>query len=154
MIDSSDILDMNLSSLDPIRERFLGRGPGSLTTVELLALVLRTGEEQETALQLAERLLREVGSLRELALSEVETLNGIEGMGIDRAVELRAAIELGKRLIALGDGGVRPTIHSPAEAAAFLMPELRHQSQEHFKVLLLDSKNQVLRAPTITVGTV
>ena len=153
MDSSYDVMAQDLSPDDQSRERLIAHGPGSLTTVELLGLLLGGGGGGESALQTAERVLREVGSLRELSQSDIETLAGIRGVGVEKAVEVRAAIELGKRLIALGDG-VRPSVHSPAEAAAFLMPELRHQPQEHFKVLLLDSKNQVLRAPTITIGTV
>jgi len=154
MDSSYDVMIQNLSPDDQSWERFLAHGPGSLTTVELLGLLLRPGADGESPLRLAERALQEIGSLRELSQTDVETLSRVRGIGMEKAVEVRAAIELGKRLIALGDGGVRPTIHSPAEAAAFLMPELRHQPQEHFKILMLDSKNQVLRAPTITLGTV
>jgi DNA repair protein RadC len=135
------------------RERLLSQGPGSLTTAELLAIILRTGTKEESAERLAERVLREMGSLRAIAQSHVEALSQIKGIGIVKAIEIRAAVELGKRLIALSDG-VKPVIHSPADAANLLMAELRYEPQEHFKALLLDSKNQVLRSPTITIGTV
>jgi DNA repair protein RadC len=135
------------------RERLLDQGPGSLTTAELLAIILRTGTREESAVRLAERVLREMGSLRDIAQSHVEALSEIKGIGTVKAIEIRAAIELGKRLAQLGDG-VKPIIHTPADVARLVMPDLRNEAQEHFKILMLDSKNQVLRSPTITVGIV
>jgi DNA repair protein RadC len=154
LMDPHTSILRDLPSEGHIYERFLAGGPGALTTAELLGIILRTGTPEESAVQTAARLLSEMGSLRDLAQADVETLSGIPGIGTIKAIEIRAALELGKRLVALGDGGVRPTVRTPADAVNFLMPELRHQSQEHFKVVLLDSKNQIIRAPTITVGTV
>ena len=135
------------------REKFLAGGPGEMSTTELLAILLRTGSAKESVIDLADRVLREVGGIREIALADIERLKQVHGIGEVKAIEIRAAIELGKRLLTLGDG-LRPTIHSPADAAGLLMAELRYERQEHFKVLLLDSKLQVLQAPTITIGIV
>lgn len=134
------------------RERLLSHGPDALSTSELLAIILRTGHRGESALGLAERLVASFGSLRHLAEATVEQLSQIKGMGPVKAVEVKAAIELGKRLFAFSPE-TRPAIRSPADVAHLAMSELRHQTREQFKALLLDTKNQVVRIVTVSVGS-
>jgi DNA repair protein RadC len=73
-------------------------------------------------------------------------------VGPAKAVEIRAAVELGKRICTLTDAS-RPVIRSPADASQLLMSDLRFQSKEHFRALLLDAKNQVIRIAPISVGS-
>jgi DNA repair protein RadC len=134
------------------RERLERYGADSLSTAELLAIILRTGTREESALRLAEKMLMELSGLRNVAQAEVAELRRIKGIGAAKAVEVKAALELGKRLVALG-GEVLPAIHSPTDVVQLLAPQLRDERQEQFKVLLLDTKNQVRRVVTATVGT-
>jgi DNA repair protein RadC len=76
----------------------------------------------------------------------------VKGEGQVKAVEIKAAIELGKRILAFSPE-TRPVILSPADVGQLVMSELRHEAREHFKALLLDTKNQVLRIATISVGS-
>jgi DNA repair protein RadC len=134
------------------RERLMQYGAEALSTAELLAIVLRTGTRSESALGLAERLVAALGSLKEVADATVEQLSQIKGVGPVKAVQIKAAVELGKRISAFSPE-TRPTIRSPADVGQLVMSELRHAAREYFKALLLDSKNQVLRIATVSVGS-
>jgi DNA repair protein RadC len=113
---------------------------------------LRTGTTRESALGLAERIVANFGGLRDVASATIAQLGQVKGVGPVKAVEIKAAIELGKRLHAHSPE-TRPTIRSPADVANLLMSELRHESREHLKAILLDTKNQVLRIVTVSVGS-
>jgi DNA repair protein RadC len=134
------------------RERLMHAGAEALSTTELLAILLRTGTRTESALGLAERLVATLGSLKEVAEATVEQLSEVKGIGPVKAVEIKAAVELGRRVAAFSPE-TRPTVRSPADVAQLVMPDLRHATREHFKALLLDSKNQILRVVTVSVGS-
>jgi DNA repair protein RadC len=134
------------------RERLIQYGPEALNNPELLAILLRTGTAQESALSLAGRILSEMSGLKGIADATVEQLKTVKGIGPAKAVEIRAAVELGKRIYTLTDAP-RPIIRSPADVSQLLMSELRFQAKEHFQALLLDAKNQVMRISPISVGS-
>ncbi|HEY3281653.1 MAG TPA: DNA repair protein RadC [Armatimonadota bacterium] len=134
------------------RERLLKYGASSLSAAELLAIVLRTGTKQESAVHLAERVLSAMGSLPAIANAEPRELTQVKGIGTVKAVEMKAAVELGRRLLVEGDA-VKPVIHEPDDVAGLLMSRLQHEPQEQFLVILLDTKNHVLKVVTATVGT-
>src|SRR5690606_22304526 len=102
------------------RERLMREGARALSNRELLAIVLRSGTVGESALVLAERLLQTFGSLRDLLQAEVEELAAVRGIGKVKAAEVKAALELGRRLASSGQGW-RPAITSPEEAAGLVM---------------------------------
>src|SRR6266542_2806718 len=134
------------------RERLAKHGPEALSTPELLAILLRTGPARESALDVAEGIVAQTGGLRGLANVTIEQLSQIRGVGVVKAIEIRAAVELGKRISAFTQEA-RPVIRSPADVSQLVMSELRHESREHFKVLLLDTRNQVMRVNTVSVGS-
>jgi DNA repair protein RadC len=134
------------------RERLIHHGPEALSNPELLAILLRTGTAQESALSLATRILSAMDGLKGVAEATVPQLSTVKGVGPAKAVEIRAAVELGKRICTLTDTA-RPIIRSPADASQLLMSELRFQAKEHFRALLLDAKNQVIRILSISVGS-
>ncbi len=133
------------------RERLLRHGPSALSTAELLAIQLRTGTKERSAIGLAEQLLSAFQGMRGVAAASVEELMGVKGVGEVKAVEISASVEFGKRLAVLG-ADTLPVISSPQDVANLLMPELRDQKKEHLKTLLLDSKNRVLKMCTVTIG--
>jgi DNA repair protein RadC len=134
------------------RERLAKYGPEALATAELLAILLRTGTPKQSALGLANRLLSNFGSLRGIATAAIEQLATIPGLGLAKAAQLKAAFELGKRL-AVSTEDARPVIKSPEDAANLVMEDLRYRDKEHFKAILLDTRNRVLALPTISVGS-
>ncbi|MBB6674239.1 RadC family protein [Cohnella nanjingensis] len=134
------------------RERMQRHGPAALSHAELLAILLRTGSRAESAVHLAQRILNENGGLRWLAGRSWDELIHIRGIGPAKAIELQAAVELGRR-VARSRLPEMPRISRPQDAADLLMEELRHLREEHFVVLFLNTKNQVVGRETLSIGS-
>jgi DNA repair protein RadC len=135
------------------RERLERYGPRALSNSELLAISLRTGSRRQNAVGLAQRLLSDFRGLHGLANASVQELCNVPGIGPAKAAQVKAAIELGRRLI-LASEGSRPTISCPADAADLLMAELSTEPQEQLRTVLLDTKHRLLRTTTVYVGSV
>ncbi|MCS7285831.1 MAG: DNA repair protein RadC [Anaerolineae bacterium] len=133
------------------RERLKLYGASSLSTAELLAIILRTGVEGESVLALATRLLARYGGLTGLAEADFSDLCAEKGVGEAKAAQLKAAFELGKRLL-VASPQERPVIRSPYDAANLLLLEMGFLPKEHLRTILLDTKNRVISIPTICVG--
>ena len=135
------------------RERLRDHGPTYLSNAELIAILLRTGTTSENVIALATRLLSQYGGLEGLAKASFRELSNQHGMGEAKTSQLKAALELGKRLLATSDEQ-RVTIHSPQDVANMLMAEMAFLDQEHLRVLLLNTKNQVLGISEVYKGNV
>lgn len=133
------------------REKLLLYGPEALSDQELLAILLQTGTKNKSALDLAQDLLLSGGFVY-LTQVSTEELRCIKGMGQAKTAQVKAALEIGRRL-ARQKMGPRPTINSPAEAAGLLMAEMSYLDREHFKVINLNTKNHVLGIDNISVGS-
>ncbi|RAP77862.1 RadC family protein [Paenibacillus montanisoli] len=142
----------DISPSDRPRERMLAVGAEALSHAELLAILIRTGTKRESAVLLASRILQECGSLRGLVDMSVAELTKIRGIGDAKAIQLRAGIELGRR-IARSERTELPAIRRPEDAANLVMEELRYLKQEHFVCLFLNTKNQVILKETLSIGT-
>ncbi|WP_421616888.1 RadC family protein [Brevibacillus sp. TJ4] len=149
---SNKIVPKNVPYYDRPRERLLREGAAHLSDAELLAILLRTGREQETAYQLAQRLLATFGDLHGVAQAAHSELTDIKGIGQVKAIELHAAFELGRRL-RLASRKNPAVIRLPRDVADFMIPELSHLTQEHFVCLFLNTKNHVIGKQTIFVGS-
>lgn len=147
-----DLMIRDLHIDDRPRERLIKQGPQSLSNQELIAILLRTGTKQESVLSLANRVLNYFEKLHELKHATLEEIISIKGIGQAKAVQLLAAIELGRRL-SQKQMDSRFTIRSPKDAASFLMPEIGSLQQEHFVALYLNVKNQVIHKQTIFIGS-
>jgi DNA repair protein RadC len=134
------------------RERLAMRGAPSLKTAELLAILFRTGTRHLNAVDLAEKLLSKFGSLRAMARASTKELQATEGIGFAKAVEIQAAFELGQRLAA-EDSQENPVIKSARDVARLMAPEMQSLDREHFKILLLNTKNHVIQTHTVSVGS-
>lgn len=138
---------------DRPREKLLLRGAGALTDAELLAILLRTGTAQRSALELGQELTADGGLYRRLAgIRDLNELMQIKGLGQAKAATVLAALEIGRRI-----ASARPLdkiqLSCPQESAAFLMPRLRYASREQFVVILLNSKNKVIGTEVVSEGT-
>lgn len=142
----------DMAASDRPRERLVKVGERALSTTELLAIIFRTGVGGENVVRLSERLLARFGNLPGLARASISELQQVKGIGPAKAVEVKAALELGRRLMASAPEE-RPKITSPADAANLLMSEMSLLEQEHLRLLLLDTRNQVLAMPTIYIGS-
>jgi DNA repair protein RadC len=134
------------------RERMLREGAGSLSDIDLLAILLRTGTTKVSVVELAAELFSHFKDLRTLSQATIEELSQIKGVGPVKAVQVKAALELGRRLAAM-PGEERTIIRCPEDVCALLMEDLRNLDREHFLALLLNTKNQVLARETISIGT-
>lgn len=125
------------------RERLAQLGPQALSTAELLAILLRVGVSGENAVQVGQRLLSKFKNLSGLQRAPFEELCDQHGIGGAKAAQIKAAIELGRRLM-VESPDERPTINSPADAAALVAYEMSALEQEHLRLILLDTRNRVL----------
>ena len=135
------------------RERLEQLGPQALSNAELIAILLRMGVPGENAVQVAQRLLQHFDGLGGLHRAPFEELVAQHGIGEAKAAQIKAAIELGRRLT-LEAPEERPTINSPADAAALVQYEMSALEQEHLRVFLMDTKNHVLDIVEVYRGSV
>lgn len=135
------------------RERLRNYGPGPLSNAELLAIILRTGSTAENALALAGRLLSRFGGLLGLARASYGELCQEHGLGEAKTAQVKAALELGRRLL-LAQPEERAVVRSPQDAASLLLAEMSLLAQEQLRVILLNTKNQVLGVREVYRGSV
>lgn len=144
------IRDVHLA--DRPRERLARQGASSLSNQELIAILLGTGTRNESVLVLANRVLSSFDKIQDLKDATIEEYTKVKGVGQAKATLLLAATELGKRLYQQHTED-RFTIRSPEDAAAFLMTDMTSLNQEHFVVLFMNVKNEVLHKQTIFIGS-
>lgn len=135
------------------RERLTLRGSQALTNHELLAILFGTGMSGESVLDYSQRLLTECGGLAGLARADVRELATLRGVGPARATMLRAVFELASRVAALAPDQ-RPRIASPDDVINLVGVEMAALGQEQLRLVLLDTKHQVLAIRTVYQGTV
>ncbi|MDQ0269982.1 DNA repair protein RadC [Cytobacillus purgationiresistens] len=113
------------------RERMIQNGPESLSNHELIAILLRTGTKNESVIQLSQRLLTKFEGLRLLKDASLNEMTEVNGIGMAKAIQVMAAVEIGRRIsnLAFDD---RYVIRSPEDAANYVMNDMRFLSQEHF----------------------
>lgn len=148
--DSIMIRDLPLEERP--REKLKTLGAGALSNAELLAILLRVGGRNESAVQVATRILARGGGLRKLPELSLEELQENKGIGPDKAVMIKAALELGSRL-ATTPREELGSITNPRQAADLFMEELRYRKKEYFKILLLNTKNHIISREEISVGS-
>ena len=135
------------------RERLRDRGAAALSNSELLAIILRTGTASENALALATAALARFGGLPGLVRASFGELCAQHGLGEAKAAQVKAALELGLRLVS-AQPEERATVRSPQDVSNLLLAEMGLLEQEHMRVLLLNTKNQVLAMPEVYKGSV
>jgi DNA repair protein RadC len=134
-------------------ERF---GASSLTDIELLAVLLRTGSRGESSLQLAEKLLAPTalrGGIINLHHWTYEKLRQVKGIGKVKAIQMVCLIELAKRL-AKADASYELEFSKPSTIAQYYMEDMRHAQQEVMKLLLLNTKSKLIGERDMSIGTI
>ena len=134
------------------RERLQHFGPQALSTAELLAIVLRTGTRGDNALDLANKLLIKYGGLPGLVRADFRELCAEHGMGEAKSAQVKAALEIGRRL-ALVQTDAKYKISTPADAANLVMLDLAYLDTEQTRILLLDARGQVVEKASLYQGT-
>lgn len=136
---------LRISELPPSmqpRERLRDAGPAALSDAELLAILLRVGVSGTNVMQLSQQLLVDYRGWTGLLRADYRELCARRGVGEAKAATLKAALEIGRRLLIAGIDE-RPQIKSPADVANLLLVEMSHLDQEQLRVVLLDTKNKV-----------
>ncbi len=137
---------------DRPRERLMQVGATAVSTAELLAIILRTGVGGENVLRLSERLLATFKDLPGISRASISELTQVKGIGPAKAIEVKAALEIGRRLMATAPQE-KAVVSSPADAANLLMSEMTFLEKEHLRLILMDTRNKVLATPTVYIGS-
>ena len=143
------ITDLPLSERP--REKLHALGAERLDTAELIAILLRTGTGGRSAIEIGRDLLAQFQTIESLAAASVEELSAVKGIGLAKAVQLKAAFALASRLPATREA--RPMLRTPRDVADRLREEMQHFEVEEFHVLLLDTKNRLIRDVKVSKGT-
>lgn len=137
---------------DRPQEKLLKYGANTLSNSELIAVILRTGTKEENVVRLAQRILKEDGKgLRNIAEGTIEKFKSYKGINDVKASKLMALAEISKRMSSLKIEKIK--ISSPDDAAVIMMEEMRYYQKEYFKIILLDTKNNVKKISEISVGS-
>ena len=140
----------------PVDERpqskLLKYGANSLSNSELIAIILRTGSKQDNVIILAQKILSEDGKgLRNIAEGTPDKFKRYHGISDVKASQLMAISELSKRISAFKNEKIK--ISSPNDAAVVMMEEMRYYKKEYFKIILLDTKNNIIKVSEISIGS-
>ena len=133
-------------------EKFLMYGAKKLSNAELLAIIIKTGTKDETSVNIANRILLLAENIKELNSIPIETLEKIKGIGEVKAIQIKAVCELATRINA-PINNMNLKITKPQDVANMFMEELKHEKQEKLKLLLLNTKNEVIKNIEIKTGS-
>jgi len=151
-MDNNNYTIKSIPADDRPQEKLLKYGANNLSNSELIAVILRTGSKDENVVMLAQRILNEDGrGLRNIADGTADKFKSFKGINDVKASQLMALAELSKRISTLKLEKIK--ISSPGDAAMFLMEEMRYYKKEYFKIILLDTKNNIKKISEISVGS-
>ncbi|MBS3920462.1 MAG: DNA repair protein RadC [Deltaproteobacteria bacterium] len=135
------------------RERLLRQGAQALTDAELVAILLRVGVKDTSAVEMARLILKKFGSLRAVAGAPLSALQEVKGLKGAKAAQLAAAMEVGRR-ISLPDARDRISLKNTNAAAKYLQSRLQGLPEEHFRALFLNRRGTLLEDALLAVGSV
>jgi DNA repair protein RadC len=135
------------------RERLLKLGSEALSAQEVLAVILGRGTKGESVMMTSQKLLSRFGSLKGVANASVEELVQTSGIGLAKATQIKAALELGRRLEADTGQKPRPILRSPEDVVAEVRSQLKGKKKEHFLVLCLDTRNRLTNRRLVSMGS-
>lgn len=135
------------------RERLQKFGPEALSAQELLALVIGRGIPQKSVMNIAQELLAKFGNIKAISEASLEELSQIKGIGLAKAAQIKACFELGKRQ----DLEPEPKdfdIKNPQGVVKAIRASIKDKAKEHFKLILLNTRNKIIGIPTVSIGTI
>ena len=151
MKDSFTVHDLPLSERP--RERLLKLGSEALSAQEILALILGRGIKGESVMVTSQRLLSRFGNLKGVADASMEELTQTRGIGPAKAAQIKAALELSKRLEADAGEKPKPILKSPEDVVAAVRSQLKGKKKEHFLVICLDTRNRLINRKPVSIGS-
>lgn len=134
------------------RERLIKYGAESLSDAQLLAIILRTGNKGQSVIDLSLSILDKYKSLRNIDNTSIKELSSFKGLGISKITQIKAAFEIGKRLMAetLED---QPVFSSHHSVYSYFAPKFKNLKKEQFFSLLLDVKNRLIKEYKVSEGS-
>ena len=150
---SYNILIRDVPSDERPRERLQARGAQALSNSELLAILLRVGRRNESVVTMSTRLLRDIGGLKGLHQATFDELSRQPGMAVAKTAQIKAALELGRRL-QVESPEQRPVISGAEDVYNVVGSDMMFLDHEELRVLVLDTKNQVVHTESLYRGTV
>jgi len=151
MKDSFTVHDLPISERP--RERLFKLGSEALSAQEILALILGRGIKGESVIETSQKLLSRFGNLKGIAHASVEELTQTRGIGPAKAAQIKAALELSKRLEADVGAKPKPVLKSPEDVAAVVRSQLKGKKKEHFLVLCMDTRNRLINHKLVSIGS-
>jgi len=142
----------DLPASDRPRERLKRLGAEALSTAELIACITGSGTRGDSVVMTSQKLLSEFGNLQNIASASIQELSKSRGIGEARAIQLKAAFEIGRRLADPDYAEKGNPVQSPEEAFTSMQEKLRGKKKEHFYVLCLDTRNRVSNKKQISIG--
>jgi DNA repair protein RadC len=139
---------------DRPREKLFRMGEHRLSNSELLAILVRTGSRDQSAVDLSRRILERFLSFRAMGRADLRSWSGLKGIGPVKIAQIKAAIEIGRRFREEEARSHRPQVRQARDIIDVLMPRMRDLPKEVFKLIPLDSQNRVIDILEITEGTV
>ena len=147
------MLEEEIPLNDRPREKMAANGAAVLTDAELIAILLRTGTAEKSAIDIASEMTADGGLYKRLAgITRLNELTNIKGLGQAKAATVLAALEIGRR-IASAKPLEKIHLSCPQDVADFLMPRLRYAAKEQFVVILLNNKNKVIGTEVVSEGS-
>jgi DNA repair protein RadC len=134
------------------RERLQKFGPEALSAQELLALVIGRGIPKKSVMSIAQELLTRFGNVKAISQATIEELSQIKGIGLAKAAQIKACFELGRRE-ELEPELKNFDIKDPAAVVKAIRASIKDKAKEHFKLILLNPRNKIIRISTISIGT-
>ncbi|MFS5119357.1 DNA repair protein RadC [Streptococcus agalactiae] len=135
------------------RERLVDLGADRLSNQELLAILLRTGIKEKPVLEISTQILENISSLADFGQLSLQELQSIKGIGQVKSVEIKAMLELAKR-IHKAEYDRKEQILSSEQLVRKMMLELGDKKQEHLVAIYMDTQNRIIEQRTIFIGTV
>ena len=135
------------------RERLQKFGVEALSAQEVLALILGRGISGESVMVTAQRLLSQFGSVKGIAGASVEELSQVKGIGLAKSAQIKAAFELANRLEGYSEVGEKPIVKTPEDVVGLVKGRLKGKKKEHFLVILLDTRSQLIKVAEISIGS-